>query len=145
MSRLKTRRNTRQREAIVDVLRHSRSHPTASDVYGAVKERLPKISLGTVYRNLDFLTDIGRVRKLETSGTEARFDGNLDAHEHVRCVTCGKVDDVFLPEEPFRENDVDSASGYRIIGRRLEFVGVCPSCQRKTEVEEKETKEQTTR
>ena len=144
MSDLTMRRNTRQREMIAEVLRHSRSHPTASDIYGAVKERLPKISLGTVYRNLDLLIDLGTVRKIEIPGSEARFDGNLTEHKHVRCVECGRIDDVFLEDPDFREDDIENLCGYRILGHRLEFVGLCPECLRKKEVEERETIEQTT-
>ena len=69
-------RNTRQREVILEELRKLRSHPTAPVLYEIVRRRLPRISLGTVYRNLELLAKSGVVRKLELSDSEARFDGN---------------------------------------------------------------------
>jgi Fur family transcriptional regulator, ferric uptake regulator len=122
------RRTTRQRQVILEELRKVTSHPTAIGVYEAVRRRLPRISLGTVYRNLDLLSEAGLIRKLELGGGEARFDGNAEPHDHVRCVRCGRVDDLAGPPLDLlggRANDL----GYRILGHRLEFLGICPQCQ----------------
>jgi Fur family ferric uptake transcriptional regulator len=98
-------------------------------LYDMVRRRLPRISLGTVYRNLELLTQNGMIQKLPLGGGEARFDGQLSPHHHVRCVRCGRVDDVddlgsvSLPNEPKR------AGGYEILGCRFEFFGLCPRCR----------------
>ena len=95
------------------------------------RRRLPKISLGTVYRNLELLDRAGIIRKLDLGGAETRFDGDPHHHYHVRCICCGRVDDVHgLPESVLRE-EPEQAQGYQILGHRLEFVGVCPNCSTK--------------
>ena len=124
----KSRRNTRQRRVVLEELRKLHSHPTASELYELARRRLPKISLATVYRNLELLAQMGLIRKVEVSGGQARFDGDLDGHYHVRCVKCGRVDDAKgLPERPVVA-DVEEISGYHIQGFRLEYFGVCPGC-----------------
>lgn len=122
------RRMTPQRRVILEELRKLKSHPTASELYKVVRERLPHISLGTVYRNLDILSRSGMALKLVVSDAQCRFDGDLSVHYHVRCVKCGRVDDVVdLPAE-VSLGCPDDLSGYRILGHRLEFLGVCPGC-----------------
>ena len=126
---MKYQRNTRQRQVILEELRKVTSHPTAADLYEIVRQRLPKISLGTVYRNLELLAQVGLIQKLQISGYEARFDGNPESHGHMRCVCCHRVGD--LQEAPYdagrsypREMD-----GSVILGCRVEFFGVCPECR----------------
>ena len=88
---------------------------------------MPRISLGTVYRNLDFLSSRGVVLRLGGAGTQKRFDGNPAPHPHLRCVSCGRVDDLHsplaLPEIP-----VEQSMGYSNLRCDVEFVGVCPIC-----------------
>jgi Fur family ferric uptake transcriptional regulator len=103
------------------------------ELYELVRRRLPKISLGTVYRNLDLLAEMGKIQKLDLSGGEARFDGNVDAHYHVRCIRCGRVDDLHGVPPRLVIDRPSEAAGYRILGHRLEFVGVCPHCQGRPE------------
>ena len=123
-----SRRNTRQRRVILEELRRSTAHPTAAELHEIARERLPRLSLGTVYRNLELLTQIGLVRRMETSGAEARFDGNVDRHYHVCCVRCGRVDDAHgAPDDPVN-GDIKTLAGYEILGFRLEFTGICPAC-----------------
>jgi Fur family ferric uptake transcriptional regulator len=130
------RRNTRQRRVIVEELMKSSSHPTASELYEATRRRLPRISLGTVYRNLNLLGRMGLVRKVEGPGGEARFDGNVEPHHHVRCIHCGGVADVVdLPAGP-RGDELEDVGGYEILGYRLEFIGVCPECRTHSAAEE---------
>ncbi len=128
MTKHRFQRNTRQREVILGELCKLTSHPTAVGLHEIVKQRLPKISLGTVYRNLELLRKMGAVRKLQFSEAEARFDGNVEPHDHVRCVKCGRVDDVHgSPLELNKDKDHD-CRGYQILGHRLEWFGVCPQC-----------------
>lgn len=121
-------RNTRQRQVILDELRRLTSHPTPADLYEIVRRRLPKISLGTVYRNLELLTKMGSIQKLELSGAEARFDGNPKQHFHARCVRCGCVDDLHDVPADVVKDGFASLGGYEILGYRFEFVGICSAC-----------------
>jgi Fur family ferric uptake transcriptional regulator len=121
------RRNTRQRQAIVEELRKLEHHPTAAELYSLVRRRLPRVSLGTIYRNLDVLTRMGVVRRVEGGRTGARFDCNQEPHHYVRCVGCGDVGDVravpgMIPEQAM------GLEGYEILEYRLEFIGYCPDC-----------------
>jgi len=120
---------TKQRRVIVEELKKLKTHPTATLIYELVRKRLPRISLGTVYRNLDLLAEAGIIQKLETAGTQKRFDGTVENHYHVRCVQCGQVDDIPLPLLGEIEDLLGGLSNYKILSHRLEFQGVCPSCQ----------------
>lgn len=122
-------RNTRQREIILEELRKLSSHPTAVGLYEIVRRHLPRISLGTVYRNLDLLAAMGEIQKLDLGGSQARFDGDVGRHHHVRCTECGRVDD--LPTVPLdlAQDKHDDSGGYELLGYRLEFLGVCPRCR----------------
>jgi len=125
------RRNTSQRRVILEEVRGVSSHPTVEEIYAMAKKRLPRISLGTVYRNLEGLTNDGMVIKLQTAGTRKRFDGNPARHYHIRCVTCGRVDDLPVRVAPDIEPAIKERTGYRILGCRMEFDGVCPRCRKK--------------
>jgi len=124
---------TQQRKVILEELKKLSSHPTADEVYDRARRRLPRISLGTVYRNLEILSGCGMIRKLELGGTQKRFDGRVENHYHVRCIRCGCIGDV--PMEPLTtiENAIRGASNYEIIGSRLEFIGECPQCKKKAQ------------
>ena len=124
----KFKRNTHQRKVMLEELRRLTTHPTAVELYDIVRRRLPSISLGTVYRNLELLAQMNVIQKLDIQGTEARFDGNREPHYHVRCVRCGRLDDVHdLPEDPVRYES-KRLNDYEIVGHRFEFMGICPEC-----------------
>ncbi len=127
----KFQRNTQQRHVILEELKKLCSHPTATDLYEIVKRRLPHISLGTVYRNLEAMSQMGMIRKLDTSGKEARFDGNLDEHFHLRCTHCGRVDDLSMSTAPELNGESVEFDGWNINDRRLELIGICPECREK--------------
>jgi len=122
---------TPQRRVILDELRKVDTHPTADELYTAVRRRLPRTSLGTVYRNLDLLSQCGMVRRLHMAGAQTRYDGNTSPHDHVRCEVCGRVDDVAGPPcgAAAPEPSIGHFNGYKVSGYRLEFIGICPSCQ----------------
>ncbi len=125
----KIRRNTPQRMVILQELCATKEHPTAAELFAAVRRKLPRVSLGTIYRNLEVLHEDGFVRKLELAGHETRFDGTTAPHYHVRCTSCGCVRDLPAPlHDKLVTQPVDSA-GFRIDGHRLEFYGLCPGCQ----------------
>ena len=123
-------RMTKQRAVILEVLRSVVTHPTADEIYGMVRKKLPRISLGTVYRNLELLTSSGEISRLDRAGAQKRFDGNRMPHQHVRCQVCGKVGDVFTPTDmPAVESA--NAPGFFIQHVEVEFVGVCAACREK--------------
>ncbi|MBW1988328.1 MAG: transcriptional repressor [Deltaproteobacteria bacterium] len=125
-------RMTRQRKVILEELKKVTSHPTADQVYQMVKVRLPKISLATVYRNLEALSEAGLILKLELGGIQRRYDGDTSPHHHVRCIACNAVAD--LPEEALDVGAIDfkSPPDFEICGFRLEFLGVCSHCRGRT-------------
>jgi Fur family ferric uptake transcriptional regulator len=123
---------TQQRQIILEELRQASSHPSADEVYEMVRKRLPRISLGTVYRNLEILSELGEIQKLELGGDLKRFDRNPIKHYHIRCMRCGRVDDAPIAPLNQIENELYGATVYTIIGHRLEFEGLCPQCSKTT-------------
>ena len=124
-------RLTTQRQIILEELSKVKTHPTASEVYDMVRKRLPRIGLGTVYRNLELMAENGMIVKLEVGGTQKRFDATTDAHYHIRCSCCGRVDDI---DVPVIDSLVDAAaknSSYQILGHHIEFTGICSQCSNK--------------
>jgi Fe2+ or Zn2+ uptake regulation protein len=122
-------RMTRQRQVILEELRRTCSHPGADEVYTMVRKRLPRISLGTVYRNLEVLSSQGEIQKIEIGGSLKRFDGNITPHYHIRCLSCQKVVDAPLKPLANVENLLDGKTDFQITGHRVEFVGLCPQCR----------------
>lgn len=130
-------RMTKQREIVLEELRKIDVHPTADELYERVRKRLPKISLATVYRNLEWLAERELIRKIEHAGSAKRFDANLEKHYHIYCVECGRVDD-FPVEFPKKlAYDFDYQTDYQVLGQRTKWFGICPQCQRKERVNEK--------
>ena len=127
----KTRRMTRQRKTILNILRQTKSHASADEIYELVRKQLPRISLGTVYRNLEVLAKMGLIQKLELGGTIKRFDWNPNKHYHIRCLVCGQVDDAPIAPLNQLEDELYGATVFSIIGHRLEFEGLCPDCTEK--------------
>lgn len=125
----KKRRSTVQRRVILEELRRLSIHPTASELYEIVRRKLEGVSLGTVYRNLVLLSDMGIIQKLELGGSEARFDGELAEHYHVQCIDCGKVSDLHdLPGELSIKLPIETDE-FKITDHRLVFYGICSNCQ----------------
>jgi len=122
-------RMTRQRQVILEELRKVCSHPGADEVYALVRKRMPRISLGTVYRNLEVLSAMGEIQKIEIGGSLKRFDGNTAPHYHIRCLRCQKVVDAPVAPLADIQNLLDGKTDFSITGHRLEFLGLCPKCQ----------------
>ncbi len=130
MTRPKKIKMTPQRRVILEELQKTKSHPRADEIYDLVRRRLPRISLGTVYRNLELLSEEGHIMKLKPSASQKRFDGRTEPHNHIRCTRCGRLEDI--PLEPIlnTEAPLNVFNGFVITGYRLEFLGLCPDCQR---------------
>jgi Fur family ferric uptake transcriptional regulator len=121
---------TPQRRVILEEVRGTRSHPAAHEVYEMVRRRLPKISLGTVYRNLEILSELGVIRRMDLGDGQCHYDGDLDNHYHVRCTKCGRITDLFMDPICDLESTIKRQTGFEIIGHRLDFFGLCPVCRR---------------
>jgi len=121
-------RKTRQKEAILEVLRGTTSHPTADWVYNEVRKEIPNISLGTVYRNLRLLCQNGEILELVLCGSLSRFDARSDNHYHFRCEKCGQVFDIDEPVNKEMDGRVARKTGFVVIYHRLEFRGLCREC-----------------
>ena len=122
-------RMTRQRRVILDELSKVTSHPSADEVYEMVRRRLPRISMGTVYRNLEVLSGMGMIQRLSSGASQMRFDARADVHYHIRCTRCGRIDDVTMDRLEGIEQSVRRQTGYEILGHSLEFGGICPACK----------------
>ena len=126
-STLPAHRLTRQRRVILEALCKVTTHPAADEVYRMVRKQMPRISLGTVYRNLEVLSEQGKILKLDLSGSQMRFDGRIDHHYHIRCTSCGKMDDLEI-KQPVELKRLRTVNGYQVHGHRLEFYGLCGNC-----------------
>ena len=122
------RRMTQQRKTILEVLRNTKTHPSADEIYELVKQKLPRISLGTVYRNLEVLAELGIIQVLELSGSLKRFDWDPNKHYHIRCIRCDRVENAPIAPMNRLENKIYESTVFEIIGHNLEFTGLCPQC-----------------
>ena len=127
-----------QRDAILSELRSVTTHPTAEDIYKRLRVRMPKISIGTVYRNLEQLSAAGIIRKLELSDRLRRFDGDLTPHFHRRCCSCGEVSDIPAERLDALLGELAAAAArHSCSGYQVEFTGVCGKCRFNQNKEEK--------
>lgn len=120
-------RRTRQLDATREVLAAATDHPSAEEILRRVRERLPRVSLGTIYRNLEKLRGQGEIQSLRVGEGGARYDGTVDAHDHFACDSCGRVIDLERIE-----NLVDSArlerQGFRVRSQATTVYGLCTEC-----------------
>jgi Fe2+ or Zn2+ uptake regulation protein len=122
-------RQTRQHQLILEAVKASKLHPTADMVFDEVRVELPKISLGTVYRNLDALVLEGLIRRIDGPGPHRRYDGNTRPHHHARCTVCDKITDLFEIPDRGLDQIAESECGFAIDQTNIEFTGVCNSCR----------------
>ncbi len=117
---------TPQRIAILEYLEGNEEHPSAEDIYQAVSQKFPTMSLATIYNTLDTLRERGKVIELTTDPDKKRFDPNVDPHNHAICINCKKIVDIHtsfdlvIPE--------DARKGFEIFGNHIEFYGKCSQC-----------------
>ena len=119
-------RYTEQRAAVYRFLSATFEHPSADEVFTAVRGEIPDISLATVYKALETLVSCGLAAKLTYGDDSARYDARTDDHYHSRCLSCGIVRDV--PGQVMEMPCVQVAEGFRVEGFRVEVVGYCPAC-----------------
>lgn len=117
---------SKQREAILEVLRSTDTHPTANWIYEKVREKIPNISLGTVYRNLSGLTADGTILQIEVGDGFEHFDGDISPHLHLYCRECGKIYDQRLNGDYIA--DTAKESGFTADTTIYVAYGICKNC-----------------
>jgi Fe2+ or Zn2+ uptake regulation protein len=125
---MKTRR-TRQLTLIDAVLHEAGDHPTAAQIHARVSARLPGVSLGTVYRNLEKLVQSGRAIVVRLDGEVTRYDGTVAAHDHFQCRACGRITDLMEELGPALDTGRLHGAGYAVDTHRLAVFGTCPDCR----------------
>ena len=121
-------RYSRQRELVLRQVQSRCDHPTADEIYTAVRGNCPGLSLGTVYRNLTGLVEAGRVRRVAIPGQADRFDRTLEEHDHMDCTCCGRVEDVQLDKTPLNKMLADRPE-LAVTGYSLTLYGLCSACR----------------
>ena len=127
----RTGKHFRKRDAILNCVRCTTTHPSAEWVYENVRTQIPDISLATVYRNLSLFKEQGLIRSLGTVNGVERFDGNTEPHVHFICTQCGGVQalpEISVPEE--LNSAVARSSGGRVENCQLSFTGICGECRK---------------
>ena len=122
------KRCTNQRSLVLEVIKDLHCHVTADEVYDMIVKKNPKISRGTVYRNLNMLSDIGEIRKVEMTSGANRFDYLCHEHYHARCVKCGRVFDVEMEFIADLDKNIKDTHGFEITGHDVIFKGICLEC-----------------
>jgi len=129
LNRNQNLRNTTQRKVVLEELKKLCTHPSAEELYEIVRKNLPRISLGTVYRNLETLAASGDILKLEHGGTVKRFDGHAMNHYHIRCIRCEKIVDAPIEVTKTCEKKLKNKTDFQILGHHIEFFGICADCR----------------
>ncbi len=120
---------TPQRLAIFNTLANTKEHPTAEIIFARLRHEHPTISLATVYKNLEILKSLGIIQILNTGEDCFRYDADTSIHPHVRCLTCGAVEDVHGINAKAFVDEVIAHSNYELCGQQFYFLGICPSCR----------------
>lgn len=124
-------RVTKQRKAIFSALQGDSSHPTADEIYQRVKQRMPHISLATVYRNLKLLSQEGLILEIPTPEGPSRYDSQTHQHYHFLCDRCERVYDVEIPVQGQLNRELDH-QGFSVRSHEIVFYGLCRHCSTRT-------------
>lgn len=117
---------TKQQQLIYHLIQESKDHPTADQIYWRAKQEIPNISVGTVYRNLNQMSESGIVRRLTVPGVADRFDRSTIPHGHAICKHCDIMVDLFADD---LEKVIENALGMDILSYELNVSYLCPACQ----------------
>jgi Fur family ferric uptake transcriptional regulator len=122
-------RLTAQRRAVAEVLRGEHIHLTAESVHDLARERLPEISIATVYNTLNELVDMGELSEVSAGGGPKRYDPNVGtAHQHLVCLRCGELHDVSPTGAQSLDISTEQRYGYQLVDVAIVFRGLCPTC-----------------
>lgn len=122
---------SKQREEIKKTVMANRIHPTADEVYTIVRKENPQISLGTVYRNLNALSESGVIQKISVGDGYDRFDGDVSQHYHVLCTECGKIFDARIEIAQDLNWEILAQTGVEVSSQNFVFKGICNDCRTK--------------
>ncbi len=123
---------TPQRMAICKLLSGSNAHQTAASIYQQVRAQYPSLSLMTVYNTLNTLVDLGAINVLGDAGDgNVHYDGNISPHINLACISCHTIVDIPSARIEDLEAEISGASGFKVLGTRLLYYGLCPTCQKK--------------
>ncbi len=122
---------TPQRLAILEYLDGNTAHPTAEDIYRAVKKKHPTLSFATVYNTLQALVNMGEVMELTIDPERKHFDPDTTPHHHVICTRCGRIGDVFVDYSRRLELPEEVTRSFTVTSNHIDFYGVCKNCERK--------------
>ena len=120
---------TRQREAVLQVIRSRDDHPTANEIFLAARKHLPTISYATVYNSLRFLKDAGLVHEIKFGDGASRYDRETGRHDHAICNNCGKLVDCDLPQAAGLIQAAARKSKFQAASVHLTLRGICPDCR----------------
>jgi Fur family peroxide stress response transcriptional regulator len=121
-------RYSKQRQRILELLRATKSHPTANWLYNRLLKEFPNLSMGNVYRNLSILIEQGLVDRIGFGSTFDRFDANINPHYHFVCEECGAIIDLELPVDDQLNTKVNEATNFRALSHNIQFYGLCDNC-----------------
>ncbi len=121
-------RQTKQKQMIYEAL-SALDHPTATEVYGYIRQTQPTVSRATVFRVLGGFVSNGRALELRSAGSEVRYDYRVEPHCHIRCVDCGCVADVTPTGADMSNVSLENDNGFLVEGYSVEFYGSCKSCR----------------
>lgn len=130
MNYIMKKRNTIQRSLVLEAVKASPCHITADEVYDTIVKQHADISRGTVYRNLNLLSNIGEIRKVEMPSGADLYDPLCHEHYHARCVKCGRVFDVKMEFMADLEKNIKDTCGFKFTGHDIIFKGICPECNK---------------
>ena len=119
---------SRQRESIREFVKSCHDHPTADTVYAGIKEEFPNISLGTVYRNLSLLVELGEIAKISTGNGPDRFDCNTKPHSHFICTQCHCIKDIEMADMDYITQKASENFDGEITAHTTTFYGICKNC-----------------
>ncbi len=124
----KKHKRSKQRDSILELVRSTVTHPTASWIYDQLKKEISSLSLGTVYRNLNILTEQGVIRKFDFGSTFDRYDADISPHYHFCCERCGSFVDLETPVDEGLNKEIEKTTDFKISSHRIEFYGLCDKC-----------------
>ncbi len=122
-------RNTKQRDTVLKIVEEACDHPSAETIYNRARTLIPDISLGTVYRNLKLLVELGKIREVAILNAGDRYDKTLGVHAHFHCTRCGEVTDVLDLNLDGIESEISAKTGNKIEGADVLFTGICKRCK----------------
>lgn len=122
---------TPQRKSVFEVLSEANDHPTAADVMERLRQRGQKLAYATVYNSLRYLTDAGAILELKIGDGAARYDARTEAHQHMVCIRCGRVDEVFQPVPIEYTHSIAQETGYEVHHLDVLAKGICPACAKR--------------